>query len=623
MVRLNCLSIPIYIILSVNCMAKADEIVNSPERRSLVNHPDKIVAGFDPGTAFVTDMYHGLWFVDFRRGVTELLASFPEQEDLLQAIATAEKSQLVFLGTATGEVIVYDFAKRKVVARQQLLPNFTIDSLHSNLAGDRFIIYSGNNVRISCFQIEKLKATKIGEVKTSVCELAFTPGLDAVVVGGREVSVYGVNAAGTLVLARSVDAPSPCESIAVSAEKDLIAAGYQNGEIASYRLSDLKPVRVIKAHAKEVICLSFVSQGEKLVSTSMDTGFRIWQVETGALHREIKGHSDLVSSLDAKGSEIFSRSRDFTIRNWNADREIADDDEKLPARMRQLEMSPSGRTIATHSEDFAVRFWDVETRKLINKVRLDDAGRNLPEVTGSNIAWIGDDQVACLFRGKLEIVESQAGVICEGDFGKEMVTAFAPHPNDPRLAVATTDRKLSFWNVGSGETKLLAQDFPKEIVFITIFPDGSKILVGLEFGKCLILDTKTGAQLCQFESDGECIYDARFFDEGRKIALALGYHDGGGGLEIWDVANNKSPKVASRYQSELECFCCDVSDDERQLAFSGQDAHIHIYDLAANKIVKHIDSGHNSFVSCLRYKGVDSVLVGGWDTTLRIISIKE
>ena len=70
------------------------------------------------------------------------------------------------------------------------------------------------------------------------------------------------------------------------------------------------------------ICLSvaFSPNGELVASGSSDYTVRIWDVKTGQLQRELKGHSSTVSSLSfsPNSARVASGSWDNTIRVWDA-----------------------------------------------------------------------------------------------------------------------------------------------------------------------------------------------------------------------------------------------------------------------------------------------------------------
>jgi WD40 repeat protein len=89
--------------------------------------------------------------------------------------------------------------------------------------------------------------------------------------------------------------------------------------------------RVLEGHADEV--LSLVVHGDKLLSGSRDNTIKVWNTDTWACERTLKGHNSAlehipyfdravdgsVSSLVTHGGKIISGSHDNTIKVWSTD----------------------------------------------------------------------------------------------------------------------------------------------------------------------------------------------------------------------------------------------------------------------------------------------------------------
>jgi WD40 repeat protein len=65
--------------------------------------------------------------------------------------------------------------------------------------------------------------------------------------------------------------------------------------------------------------VAFAQDGSRVVSGSYDKTVRIWNVTTGEVEAELKGHTDSVMSVAfaQDGSRVVSGSDDKTVRIWN------------------------------------------------------------------------------------------------------------------------------------------------------------------------------------------------------------------------------------------------------------------------------------------------------------------
>ncbi|KAK7204271.1 putative E3 ubiquitin ligase complex SCF subunit sconB [Myxozyma melibiosi] len=74
-------------------------------------------------------------------------------------------------------------------------------------------------------------------------------------------------------------------------------------------------LKVFKGHTDGIMCLQF--DHSVLITGSYDTTVRVWDIETGKLHRILTGHVRGVRTLMFDDSKLITGSMDRTIRIWN------------------------------------------------------------------------------------------------------------------------------------------------------------------------------------------------------------------------------------------------------------------------------------------------------------------
>jgi WD40 repeat protein len=85
-------------------------------------------------------------------------------------------------------------------------------------------------------------------------------------------------------------------------------------------LSDLwGPAELIMQNGSWVESVAFSQASSRVVSGSSDQTVRIWNVTTGEVEAELKGHTDSVGSVafSQDGRQVISGSDDQSVRIWN------------------------------------------------------------------------------------------------------------------------------------------------------------------------------------------------------------------------------------------------------------------------------------------------------------------
>jgi WD40 repeat protein len=106
--------------------------------------------------------------------------------------------------------------------------------------------------------------------------------------------------------------------VALACWKDTIAVGLNYGSIIILNAITGSHTSVLSGHINWVGSLAFSPDGTSLVSGSLDTTLKLWDVQTGGIVKTFHGHTGLVCSvsISADCAMIASGSMDMTIRLW-------------------------------------------------------------------------------------------------------------------------------------------------------------------------------------------------------------------------------------------------------------------------------------------------------------------
>jgi WD40 repeat protein len=182
---------------------------------------------------------------------------------------------------------------------------------------------------------------------------------------------------GTLEL-HSVDGHSTYSSLLVSnldltlarshaffANRQLLALGLKDGQIALWDLVAKTQTRSWKSHTGNITALAFSPDGELLASTSeRDWDANIWRVSTGELRHTFKGHKDDIygAAFSPDGRILATASTDDTCRLWDmATFEPLAVLGSHRGGAYSVSFGLHGQTLAVGVGDHRVKLWNVPT----------------------------------------------------------------------------------------------------------------------------------------------------------------------------------------------------------------------------------------------------------------------
>lgn len=381
-------------------------------------------------------------------------------------------------------------------------------------------------------------------------------------------------------------------------------------------------LRAIPHEKTQVYSAAFSPDGRNIAASML--GFvKVWDAESGAELRTLKGHVDrppvtrVVYSPD--GAKLASASWDNHVIVWNAaSGEIAHKlgpgyggDEYTP--FNAVLFSPDGRRIAACSGSGTCWVWDAATGDVVRKWQAH-------EKSVYGLAWSADgkrlatgavDQGVCFWdadsgallrtmRGHTAAVRSVAfdpeGKVLASTGADQRVKfwcvggAAAQHvrcelgvwgaqfsPDGKYLATASSDRTVRVWDVTSGEAVVTFGDLPEQATAVAFSPDGKRLAATTNKPAVHIFDIEKKKPLRELEGHAVGSPDVAWSTDGRYLVSAS--YDKT--IRVWDPETGETIHTLSA--GDFYAYAVDVSPDSKTLASADRDGRIRLWDLSTGK----------------------------------------
>ncbi len=402
---------------------------------------------------------------------------------------------------------------------------------------------------------------------------------------------------------------SPKRAMALSPNKEWLAAGAENGQVCLVNLvtADAKH-RCWEPHTGNVLDMTFTSDSESLFSAGYDGHVVLTEVASQKelwRTRAVDGHI-LRLALLGSDAAVYAGSHDgWLVRLSVKDGSVVERFRAHMGTIRSLRLLAGGDHVLSLSEDGRLSMWRVNTA-LAKTVRAPAQAAFNHIALSSDDTWLAT--IDTLFQVCLwDLRSPDATPECQKS-GQLWDVAWS---NDNKwVAVGRSRREVGLWSLQEKTFKVWEPFGDNTVVSVGFTPD-SKYLIAAAGGKLNVWDVRAALR-----SGAPVPEQSHLLGSGSLWALAM-LPDGktmvltrDGNLDFVSIKDGKLPKTIDVSQKELTSIS--LSKDGKLAAVSGKDGIAYLVDLDKGVVVRQY-TGHAAWVNTVKLSPDGTLLLTGSD----------
>lgn len=369
-----------------------------------------------------------------------------------------------------------------------------------------------------------------------------------------------------------------------------------------------------RGHEHDVCAVAYSNDGRMIATGGSGLNLiKVWDATSGNLITELRGHEDVINGLSfhPSGRYLASCSNDRTVRIW----EIGSYEKPLVLRGHRkkvlcVKYSPNGKQLASIDTIQQVLQWDAE-RKTAEAHRVHLTGIPavgfLPAMQG--VVSAGKDGAIRIWD--LDI-GSQAHELVNDR--RRTVIQMAISHSGQHIATVDYDNAVNVLDTQSGETiPILPADHSRKTQCwqIAISPDDKLVATTTADGVLTLFDTKSGAVKRKFDGSIPKVTGLAFHPNGKWIAA--GDKDS---LTIWDVVTGKRTHTLASHDCYYTFMAFHPEGD--LLAATLNDGTVELWDFDTKEL-RYTIQAHAEHASAVAFHpDGDRIATAGHDGTVKL-----
>ena len=376
-------------------------------------------------------------------------------------------------------------------------------------------------------------------------------------------------------------------SLAISPDREQLAACDTNGQIRLWSLRDKRQQQTLKGHSAWTHMVAY----SPIPPTPHSSASRAFRSPQPPLQRGAKG----------KGGILASCSSDRTVRLWDLTSGDCVGILNHQGRVRAIAFTPDGQFLASGGDDPIIKLWDVNTKTVRQTLKghTDKIRSIIINPDGRLISSSDDGSIRFWFDGRcLQTIEAHS----------EAVWTIAVSP-DSLIASGSVDNTVKLWD--SDGSHLATFEHQGTVSCVAFSTDGT-LLASASYDRTVrIWDIATQRQLKILPHDDWV--QSLLFDK-QNHSLITTSRDRS--ILSWNINTGQRETKIDGFSSGVVAIA--VSPDNQQIASVSDEPSVRLWNLANNKIER-VLRGHSKSIWSVAYSHDDRFLAtASDDCTIRI-----
>jgi WD40 repeat protein len=288
------------------------------------------------------------------------------------------------------------------------------------------------------------------------------------------------------------------KSIAISPASTQLVSGSLDSKIKLWNLATGQLQATLDYHDRGVFAVAISPDGQILASTSWDKTIKLWELPSGDLIDTLTGHSGSVRSavFTHDCHTLISCSFDETIKLWDVRKgQLIKTLTDYSAAVYSLALHPNGKILATGSSDGNIMLWNLATNSeiailsssldVVESLLITPNGRTLISGNGDGSIQLWQLNEAELLSDRPSVAVASLENTLTVHAGE--VTALAIAPDGESFASASADGTVKIWHLDTLELLCsLPAESANAVMSLAISPDGKFLATGMAKGSIKI-----------------------------------------------------------------------------------------------------------------------------------------
>lgn len=366
----------------------------------------------------------------------------------------------------------------------------------------------------------------------------------------------------------------------------------------------------LKGHSKGVVSAVFSPNGKLVLTISRDSTVKLWDTEIGAIKANFQFANTPITTatFSRKGDKVIGSSyRDGTILIWDTKsgkklRTITGHSQGIIA----IVQNPKSSEFLSISLDSTVKIWDLESGYLKKTIDLRGLNPSFEMIGNTYASFSLDGNYIAInaFNSKVIILDNNTGQI----LGKlhtpsNSVYALNFHPTTNQVAISSNDKAV-IWDITSGVVVSNFTGHKDRLTGVNFDKDGKYLLTASYDKTARIWNVATGKIIQTFKGHNKSLYSAEFNNEYSSVVTASFDST----AIVWNV---KSGRMEQRFVHQQPVIHAVFNPNSKQLLTTSEWKIANIWDIDGNKTIKQFKSNYFGFRKAIFFANGKKVLTAG------------